>query len=237
VIRMDVSLVLPTLNEADNIEKLVDNLERVLKKNKLKGELIIVDDESEDGTAELARKINKKYGNVKILIRTIRDGAGAAHLHGYKHAKGDVVISMEADNSCDPEDIPRIVEKIRAGNDIVVASRYADGASTNKSFANILISRLGNVFISRIYGIPINDFTIAYRGFRREIIDKINCVEKDGNPFLMEFIVKANMAGYKKIIEIPTKYTEREFGVSKNKLMKAIPRTFRAAIRIRLTGN
>ncbi len=233
---MDVSVILPTLNEAQNIESLVDSLERVLKKGKLRGELIIVDDESEDGTAALSRKLNAKYGNVKTLVRKVRDGAGAAHLHGYRNATGRMVVSMEADNSCDPEDLLKIVEKINAGYDLVVASRYAKGGSTNKSAANMLISRLGNRFISVISGVRISDFTIAYRGFRREIVDKVDCKEKDGNPFLMEFILKANKAGYRRITEIPTVYREREFGVSKNKLIKAIPRTFFAAVRITLTG-
>lgn len=233
---VDVSVVLPTLNEAQNIESLVDSLEAVLKKAKLTSELIIVDDESEDGTAAIARKLNTRYGNIKTLVRTVRDGAGAAHLHGYKNARGKIVISMESDNSCDVDDLPTIVQKINAGYDLVVASRYAKAGSTNKSAANMIISRLGNIFISTISGIRISDFTIAYRGFRREIIERVECREKDGNPFLMEFILKANRAGYKKITEIPTVYREREFGVSKNKLIKAIPRTFFAAVRITLTG-
>ncbi|MBI4014650.1 MAG: glycosyltransferase [Candidatus Aenigmarchaeota archaeon] len=231
-----ISIVLPTLNEAGNITKLVGDIEQVLRKNNLKAELIIVDDDSEDRTAQITRDLNKKYGNIRTLVRHVRDGAGAAHWFGYKSAKGDVVIAMEADNSCDAEDIPKIAKKISEGWDIVVASRYAKGASTNKSLANKAISRLGNVFISIISGIQISDFTIAYRGFRREIADKINCVEKDGNPLLMEFILKAKNAGYAKITEIPTHYRERVSGVSKNKLMKAIPRTFKAAVRISIMG-
>ncbi len=233
---MLLSIILPTLNEAGNITKLVDDIELVLKKSGLTGELIIVDDDSEDGTAQITRSLNKKYGNIRTLVRTVRDGAGAAHWFGYKNAKGDIIIAMEADNSCDAGDIPVIARKISKGYDIVVASRYAKGASTNKSLANKAISRLGNAFISLISGIPINDFTIAYRGFRREIVNKINCTEKDGNPLLMEFILKAKNAGYVKITEIPTNYRERQFGISKNKLTRAVPRVFYACVRIAIMG-
>lgn len=233
---MLLSIVLPTLNEAGNIEKQIKDIEDVLHANGLRGEIVIVDDDSEDGTARITRGMNKKYGNIRTLVRKVRDGAGAAHWFGYRNAKGGIVIAMEADNSCDAGDIPVIVKKISEGYDIVVASRYAKGASTNKSLANKTISRLGNIFISLISGIRINDFTIAYRGFRREIVAKIDCTEKDGNPLLMEFILKAKNAGYAKITEIPTHYRERAFGVSKNKLMKAIPRTFKAALRIAISG-
>ena len=229
---MPITIILPTLNEAQNIGKLIDKIENIFKKNKYDGKIIIVDDMSEDDTSGICKQFNKKYKNIIVIDRNIRDGFGKALQRGYEETEDDILISMEADNSCDPNDIPKIVNKLNAGYDIVIASRYMKKSLTNKSIINTIISRVGNKFISFLTGIVITDFTIAYRGVRKNITNIVKCNEKDANPFLVEFIIRAHRKGFKKITEIPTHYKDREFGVTKNKLIKAIPKTFLAVIKI-----
>lgn len=230
-----ISIVLPTYNEVENIEPMIKKVESVFKKNSLKGEILVVDDKSPDDTAGKALELNKRFGNIRVITPEKREGAGKAHKIGYDHAKGDIIIAMEADLSCDVGDIPVLVDKINEGYDLVVASRYAKDGSTDKPLKNIILSKYGNKFISFISGIKVTDFTIAYRAFRKEINSSIKPLEKDGNPFLMEFVLKAGKKGFK-IGEIGTKYTHRAKGVTKNRLFWATLRTFKAAIRITLFG-
>lgn len=230
-----LSVMIPTLNEAGNIKKMVDSIELMLSKNKYLGEIIIVDDNSEDGTAQIARDLNKKYKNIRVIVRNVRDGAGAAHVVGYKAAKGKIIIPIEGDCSCDINDIPKLVKKIEQGYDIVVASRYMSGGGNSKHTS--IISYYGNKLISLFSGIQISDFTLSYKAFRREIMDKVKLVEKDGNPLLMEIILKANKAGFNRITEIPTRYTGfRAYGKSKNRFFRASILTFIAMIRITILG-
>ncbi len=232
--KIKVSVVMPTLNEAGNITKMIDDVEAVFKEHDLKGEIVVVDDHSEDRTADIAKNLNNKYGNVRVIVRNVRDGAGAAHLVGYQAAEGEIVIPIEADCSCDVSDIANLVKKIDEGYDVVVASRYAKGGRNTKTTATL--SRFANIVISKITRIPINEFTIAYRAFRKEVVDKLNLVEKDGNALLVEFLFKAHRAGYK-IGEIPTKYSAyRKYGTTKNVIIRAGFNTFKALGRIYITG-
>ncbi len=230
--KFKVSCILPTLNEAGNIEKLIGEIQDVYKKNSFKGEIIVIDDSSPDGTWKIVQKIAKKNPNVKLIVRKVRDGAGAATYEGYKAASGDIIVSMESDLSCNPQDIPKLVNKIEDGYDIVAASRYTKGGHTNKPLFNVLLSKSGNKFVSVLFRIKISDFTLHYRAFKRQILKKVNPVEKDGNPFLMEFIVKAKRKGFNRITEIPTVFRNREYGVSKNKVLGASIRTLKATLRI-----
>jgi len=233
---MDLTVVLPTLNEAENLPVLIPRIESFFKKHDLDAEILVVDDIGHDKTPQVAYKLNEKYKNIRVIERKVRQGAGAAHLDGIKDAKGDIIISMEADNSCDPEDMAKILKKIDEGYDVVVASRYMKGGQSKKSFFGALPSKLGNLFISIIHGIPVHDFTFAYRGFKKSVVPKLNLIEKDGNPFLMEFVVKSKHSARAKIAEVPVVFAKRHKGISKNKVLGAMKRTLIATVRIRLTG-
>jgi len=226
-----ISCIVPTYNEAGNIENMVSALQEVFRRDSLQGEIIVVDDKSPDGTGEIVRKLQKRHKNLRLVVPEVRRGAGAAHKIGYENAKGDILVSMEADLSCDPNDIPKLVKKINDGYDVVVASRYLKGASTNKMLRNILLSKYGNKFLSAISGCRITDFTIAYRAFRREVFESITLRETGGNPFLMEFVVRAHKAGFR-VTDIPTEYRERTEGATKNKILPAMIRTFLASLRL-----
>jgi len=231
-----LSVVMPTLNEAGNIKGMISSLERLIIARKYKAEIIVVDDSSEDGTAAIAKKMDERFHNIKVIVRTIRDGAGAAHKLGYEAAKGKFIVPIEGDCSCDITDIPRLINRLEAGYDIVVASRYMPGGHNDKF--TYYLSYGANRLISLLSGIKVHDFTLSFKAFRSEIIRHVHLVEKDGNPFIVELILKAKRAGFGRITEIPTKYTgKRRYGKTKNRIFRAAFLTFKAVFRITLFGD
>ncbi len=212
-----VSVVLSTYNERENLSNLVPIIESILKRNKIRAEIIVVDDNSPDGTSDLVRVLAKKYGNVRLLWRPAKMGPGSAHADGYKFAKGGIIVGMDADFSHSPYDIPRFVAKINDGYDLVVGSRYIKGGQYEvKSFQSLkknIASRLGNVLIFLLSRVPVHDFTTALRAFRREVAQEVE-TESKGNSFFMEFVVKACWKGYR-TTEIPIVFRDRVIGKSK----------------------
>lgn len=219
---MLISVVLATYNEKENLSKLVPIIENILKQEKMKLEIIVVDDNSPDGTSDLAKALNRKYHNVRLLWRPKKMGPGSAHYDGYKFSKGDIVIGMDVDFSHDPHDIPKFVRKILDGYDLVASSRYIRGGSYEiKSFETWqkhIASKFGNILISFLSGVPIHDFTSSFRAIRKNVIMNVK-TESKGNSFFMEFIVKAHRKGYR-ITEIPINFKDRIIGKSKLKLGK-----------------
>lgn len=215
-----VSVVLGTYNERENLSKLVPAIETILEKNDMNGEIVVVDDNSPDGTSDLVRELGAKYGNVRLLWRPSKMGPGSAHADGYKAAKGEIVVGMDTDFSHDPNDIPKFVEKIDEGYDLVLASRYIEGGqyevNSFQTWRKKMVSRFGNVLISFLSRIPAHDFTTSLRAIRREVIQNVE-TESSGNAFFMEFVVKTYRKGYK-ITEIPIVFKDRVVGKSKLKL-------------------
>ena len=217
-----VSVVLSTYNERENLSNMVPLIERIFSRNEIRGEIVIVDDNSPDGTSDVAREFGKKYGNVRLLWRPRKLGPGSAHADGYKFALGEIVVGMDTDFSHDPYDIPRFVAKIREGYDLVVGSRYIHGGQYEvNSFETLkksIASRLGNVLILILSRVPLHDFTTALRAIRREVIRDVK-TESKGNSFFMEFIIKAYRRGYK-TTELPIIFRDRVAGKSKLSLGK-----------------
>ena len=217
-----VSVVLSTYNERENLAKLVPIIEKVFAKNGIKGEIVVVDDNSPDGTSELAKQLGREYGNVRLLWRPAKLGPGSAHADGYRFAAGDIIVGMDTDFSHSPYDIPRFVAKIREGFDVVVGCRYVKGGQYEvKSFQTLkksVASRLGNILIGVLSGVPVHDFTTALRGIRRDVVQNIRTDSK-GNSFFMEFIVKSYRKGYR-MTELPIVFRDRVAGKSKLSLGK-----------------
>jgi dolichol-phosphate mannosyltransferase len=217
-----VSVVLSTYNERENLSNMVPLIERIFSMNGIKGEIIVVDDNSPDGTSEVAREFGSKYGNVRLLWRPAKLGPGSAHADGYKFALGEIVVGMDTDFSHDPYDIPRFVAKIREGYDLVVGSRYIRGGQYEvKSFETLkksIASRLGNVLILILSRVPAHDFTTALRAIRCEVVHGVE-TESKGNSFFMEFIIKAYRRGYR-MTELPIVFRDRVAGKSKLSLGK-----------------
>jgi len=217
-----ISIVVASYNELDNMTKLIPKLESIFCEEHLQGEIVVVDDNSPDGTAALVRGLSSQYGNIRLLVRPKKLGPGSAFADGYKLARGEIVIGMDTDFSHDPSDIPRFISKISEGFDIVLASRYIKGGryevSSLQTLKKSLASRLGNVLIRIISGVPMHDFTTSYRAIRREVISNVQ-VESKGNSFFMEFVVRAYRSGYN-MVEIPINFKDRVTGKSKLKLGK-----------------
>jgi dolichol-phosphate mannosyltransferase len=217
-----LSVVLSTYNERENLSRMVPVIEGILKRNKMRGEIVVVDDNSPDGTSDLVKEFGKRYGNVRLLWRPSKMGPGSAHADGYRFAKGDIIVGMDTDFSHSPYDIPRFVAKVNEGYDLVVGSRYIRGGQYEvRSFQTLrksIASRLGNILIFLFSGAPLHDFTTALRAIRREVVDNVR-TESKGNSFFMEFIIKAYWEGYR-TTEIPIVFRDRVIGQSKLSLGK-----------------
>jgi dolichol-phosphate mannosyltransferase len=217
-----VSVVLVTYNEKENLSKLVPIIENIFRESDLKGEIIVVDDSSPDGTADMARSLNKKFHNVRLLLRPKKMGPGSASADGYKICRGEIVIGMDVDFSHDPHDIPKFIKKIDEGYDVVVSSRYVRGGRYEvKSFQTwkkSMASWGGNILIRFLSHVPIHDFTGSFRAIHRDVIRNVR-TESRGNSFFMEFLVKAHRKGYR-ITEVPIIFRDRVVGTSKLKLGK-----------------
>jgi len=212
-----VSVVLSTYNERENLSRMAPVIERILNRNKMRGEIVVVDDNSPDGTSDLVKELGKRYGNVRLLWRPSKMGPGSAHADGYRFSKGDIIVGMDTDFSHSPYDIPRFVAKVNEGYDLVVGSRYIrDGQYEVRSFQTLrksIASRLGNILIFLLSGVPVHDFTTALRAMRREVVNNVR-TDSRGNSFFMEFIVKAYWKGYR-TTEIPIVFRDRVIGQSK----------------------
>jgi len=212
-----VSVVLSTYNERENLSKLVPIIEDVFTKNGIVGEIVVVDDNSPDGTSEVAKELGQKFGNVRLLWRPGKLGPGSAHADGYQFATGEIIVGMDTDFSHSPYDIPRFVAKVREGFDVVVGCRYTRGGQYEvKSFQTLkksIASRLGNILIRLLSGVPVHDFTTALRGVRRDVVRTVKTSSK-GNSFFMEFVIKSYREGYR-ITELPIVFRDRVAGKSK----------------------
>ena len=212
-----ISVVLSTYNERENLANLVPIIENVFVKNGITGEIVVVDDNSPDGTSEVARELGQKFGNVRLLWRPGKLGPGSAHADGYQFATGEIIVGMDTDFSHSPYDIPRFVAKVRDGFDVVVGCRYTRGGQYEvKSFQTLkksIASRLGNILIRLLSGVPVHDFTTALRGVRRDVVRTVKTSSK-GNSFFMEFVIKSYREGYR-ITELPIVFRDRVAGKSK----------------------
>lgn len=214
---MSVAVVIPTYNEKNNLGFLTEKIFSLKIPNL---SLLIVDDNSPDGTGKFAEELANKYP-IKVIHREKKEGLGRAYVDALKKLlsgsdRPDFVIQMDADLSHDPAAIPQMLEKIR-DCDLVLGSRYIPGGRTeNWDFFRKLISRFGNIYARSILNVPYHDLTGGFKCFRREVLENIDLdlLSSTGYNFQIETTYKAHQKGYK-ICEIPITFTERKSGVSK----------------------
>jgi len=222
---MKLSVILPTYNEKENIKILIPKLEQLLKNRKISAEVLVVDDSSPDGTAKVAAALNKKYKNIRVLLREKKEGIGAALRYAYDRSDGDIILSMDADLSLDVEGIPKLIRKIESGYDVVVGSRYIKSGFYEKKKIETriknLFSTVGNKLIIFLLNLGIHDFSLNFRAIKKPVWKAIKTKEKV-NVFLLEMIVKAKYSGYK-IGEIPVVFKDRRYGKSKMNLHSEAP--------------
>ncbi len=206
-----ISIIIPTYNERDNLEELFSRIERSLRG--LSYEIVLVDDNSPDGTADKARELSSSYP-VKIIVRPKRLGLSSAVMDGMNAARGDIIAVMDADLQHPPEVLSALYERIEKGCDIAIASRYIEGGSVeNWSPLRKLISR-GSIVLAWIL-LPrvrrVKDPASGYFMFRRGILDGVE-LNPRGFKILMEILVKGK---YDRVCEVPYTFGLRRSGSSK----------------------
>jgi len=205
-----ISIIIPTYNEKENLPELIDKIFSILHENELDGEVVIVDDDSPDGTGRIAENLKKTY-NLQVLIRKDKRGLASAVLDGLKIAKGDILGVMDADLSHPPELIPKMIEPIIGGDvDLVIGSRYIKGGGTRDWPLKRRIVSIGAILLSR----PLTGVRDSVSGFfflKRDVINDVY-LDPRGYKIGLEIIVKGN---YKKVKEIPFTFMDRQKGESK----------------------
>lgn len=233
---MKVSFIIPTLNEHGNITRLIERINEISKENKIINEIIVIDDNSSDGTIDDVKNLQKFQENLKLIVRKKPLGIGSAHIAAYNQAQGDVIISLDADLSHNPEKIPEFVNKIKSGYDMVMSSRYIPGGSTDKKLKFYLISKIGGYYLSIMLRIKILDFSTGYRAIKRDIWQKIkNYKYSNKNMFLIESIYYAHKNNAK-LTEIPIFFKEREIGESKTPIFKEAIKALFLPFKIRINS-
>lgn len=214
-------LILPTYNEADNVEAILRAAGAVLEKSAPEGfRILVVDDGSPDGTGELADAMAAEHDWVRVLHRTEKAGIGPAYLAGFAHALGEgagYVMEMDSDFSHDPADLARLLERARGEADLVLGSRYVPGGGVSDwGVLRRLVSEWGSAYSRLVLGLKVRDLTGGFKCFRREVLEAIDfqSVRSRGYAFQVELTYRAAQAGFR-IAEVPIVFREREKGQSK----------------------
>lgn len=214
---MDVLVVcLPTYNERENLEAMVSALGEVLPAD---GRILVIDDNSPDGTGEIADRLAAERQNVDVLHRERKEGLGPAYLAGFRRALelgADLVMEMDCDFSHDPADVPRLVAAAEDA-DVVLGSRYVSGGGTrNWGLIRRLISRGGSLYAQILLGLSIRDLTGGFKVYRRKVLETIDldAIHSKGYAFQIETTYRAIKAGFR-VVEVPIVFADREVGGSK----------------------
>ena len=220
--QMRIVMVIPTYNEKDNIGLLIDRLREVFQRISHEMSILVVDDNSPDGTASVVKEKMGACRNV-FLITGKKEGLGSAYIRGMKHAmeemNADAVMEMDADFSHNPEDVPRLVAALSGGADFVIGSRYVDGGSIPKGwgFMRKLISRGGNIFARYIAGMyRIRDCTAGFRAIRVSLLEKIDLAGLRIQGYAFQIVLLSQAVARNAVIrEIPVEFVDRTRGESK----------------------
>lgn len=213
---IDTLVIIPTYNEKENINKMATTVLDTTPH----ADILFVDDNSPDGTGQMADTLSEKHGRVHVLHRTTKDGLGRAYIAGFKWALErdyKFVMEMDCDFSHDPAEIPNFRDKILAGHDLVIGSRYCGGIRVlNWPMNRLLLSRGAAIYVRMITGMPVSDPTGGFKCFRRELLQAydLDSVEANGYGFQIEMTHKAWMKGYR-IGEVPIVFEDRQEGTSK----------------------
>ncbi len=232
---MKILIFLPTYNEKENIGKLID----ILNKFNFKKEILIVDDNSTDGTLKIIYDKQKIYNNITLIKRTGKRGRGLAGVEALKYfiqTDNDIIIEMDADFSHHPKYLPVFLQFFPK-YDVLIGSRFIEkGQEKGRNNLRKKISTLANKLIRTLFGLNIKDCTSGFRVFKKEIIEKFNLDEFISiNPEIVEEILYACKLCKANFIEVPITYYERAGGVSKLNLKKILYVNI-ALFRIKLRG-
>jgi dolichol-phosphate mannosyltransferase len=213
-----VLIVIPTYSERENLEALCTGIRRHLPD----ADILIVDDASPDGTAELAEELGVRLGRISVMRRPGRLGIGSAYRDGFRDglARGyDRLVSMDGDLSHDPQYLPALIALTETA-DVAIGSRYLYGISVvNWGLQRLALSVGGNRYTRFVTGLPVHDCTSGFQCFRREVLERIDVgrLRSNGYAFLVELKFLAHRLGFR-LKETPIIFVDRRFGRSKNGL-------------------
>jgi dolichol-phosphate mannosyltransferase len=213
---MRTLVIIPTYLEAENIADVLGKVREAAPE----ADLLVVDDASPDGTADLARAAGEALGRVDVIVRPGKGGLGGAYRAGFKHAFAhgyEVVVQMDADLSHPPDRLPALLAEVAKGADIAIGSRYvAGGATANWPLVRQLLSRMGNFYASNVLGLGVRDATAGFRAYRADILETVetSATKATGYGFQLELSYRAHRLGAK-IVEVPITFNDRVRGVSK----------------------
>jgi dolichol-phosphate mannosyltransferase len=208
---------LPTYNERENLEPMLRALGVMLGPD---DRVLVVDDNSPDGTGTLADSLAAELPYVDVLHRDRKEGIGRAYLAAFPHALAagaEYVVEMDCDFSHDPAVVPRLIEACEQGADVALGSRYVPGGgTTNWSAVRRFISRGGSVYARVFLGVPVRDLTGGFKCFRRAVLEAIDLedVTTNGYAFQIELTYRALRKGFR-VVEVPITFADREVGGSK----------------------
>jgi len=214
-------LILPTYNEAENVEAIVTAAGGVLTDAAVDGfRVLVVDDGSPDGTGAIADRLAAEHDWVEVLHRAEKNGIGPAYLAGFRHAldrDAGYLIEMDSDFSHDPADIRRLLEAVQGGADLALGSRYVPGGGVRDwGLLRRFISEGGSTYARWVLGLRVRDLTGGFKCFRREVLEAIHFdgVRSQGYAFQVELTYRAVRAGFR-VVEVPIVFRDRQRGQSK----------------------
>jgi dolichol-phosphate mannosyltransferase len=213
---MNVLVVLPTYNESENI----DHVLRRIRDSIPQARVLVVDDGSPDGTAEIAETLGKEIGGIELLRRHRKSGLGSAYRAGFRWGLDngfDACVEMDADLSHEPEALPALVGALSGETEVVVGSRYVpEGVIPNWAWHRRLLSRGGNLYASALLGLGVADSTSGFRVYAASILRRIDLdeIRADGYGFQIEMTYRAKQAGAT-VVEVPIRFIDRVEGESK----------------------
>ena len=207
-------ICLPTFNERENLERMIEALES------LDVDVLVIDDNSPDGTGELANRLARELDYVDVLHRERKEGLGPAYLAGFRRALSDgaeLVLEMDCDFSHDPNDVPRLLAAVEEGADLALGSRYVPGGGVrNWGLIRRVISAGGSLYARVLLGVGVHDLTGGFKCFRREVLETLDlrAIDSRGYAFQIETTYRALRAGYR-VVEVPITFRDRQLGHSK----------------------
>lgn len=205
---------LPTYNERENLEAMVRALEP------LDVQVLVIDDNSPDGTGEIADRLAGELDFVSVLHRDRKEGLGPAYIAGFRRALADgagLILELDCDFSHDPADIPRLIAACESGADLALGSRYVPGGGTeNWGLGRRIVSWGGSFYARLLLGVGIHDLTGGFKCYRRHVLETIDleAIGSKGYAFQIEITYRALRKGFR-VVEVPIRFAERTAGRSK----------------------
>jgi dolichol-phosphate mannosyltransferase len=209
-------VVLPTYNEAENICEVLDRARTAAPD----AHILVVDDGSPDGTADLAEHWGAEHGNLRVMRRSAKSGLGSAYRAGFRDGMDngfDILIEMDSDLSHDPAALPSLIEQVEQGAALAIGSRYVPGGTIpDWKWHRKLLSRGGNLYAGLVLGLKVKDATAGYRAYSADILSKLDlaAIKADGYGFQIEMAYEVMRNGGT-IVEVPISFTDRVRGTSK----------------------